>query len=85
MYEFIYVSYWISNSWGSIGELIVLLINSEPSMELQDTCAGIDSKLTWRKRVDIREMANAHVGVVVGELDTKVHGPVRRGVEHGLL
>jgi hypothetical protein len=85
LYEFFYVKHWTSNSWSSIGDLIVLLINSEPSMELQNTCAGIDSKLTWRKRVYIREMADTHVGVVVGELNTKIHGPVRWGVEYGSL
>jgi hypothetical protein len=85
LYEFFYVKHWTSNSWGSIGELMVLLINSKPSTELQNTCAGIDSKMTWRKRVYIRETGDAHVGVVVGELDPKVDGLVKVGMEYGTL
>lgn len=85
LYEFFYVTHWTSDSWGGLGELMMLLINSKPSMELQNTCAGVDSKLTWRKRVYIRETGDAHLGVVVGELESRVNGPVRRGVEYGKL
>jgi hypothetical protein len=85
LHEFFYVTHWTSGSWGDLGELMVLLINSKPSTELQNTCAGIDSKLTWRKRVYIRETEDAHLGVVVGESELKANGPVRRGVEYGTL
>jgi hypothetical protein len=64
LYEFFYVTHWTSDSWGGIGELMVLLINSKPSIELQNTCAGIDSKLTWRKRVYIRETGDAQRSMV---------------------
>ncbi|KAF2871692.1 hypothetical protein BDV95DRAFT_607108 [Massariosphaeria phaeospora] len=84
LYDFFYVSRWTSSAWGDIGSLAALLINSEPTPELQNTCAGIDSKETWRKRVRIRETADGHLGVVVGD-DWMTHLPVRTGVEYGTL
>ncbi|KAF2445226.1 hypothetical protein P171DRAFT_318438, partial [Karstenula rhodostoma CBS 690.94] len=76
---------WTSGCWGGLGELIPLLLNSTPSAELQNTCAGVDSMVTWRKRVYIRETGDAHLGVVVGEGEARGNGAVRRGVEYGRL
>ena len=85
LYEFLYVTHWVSDRWSGIGELMALMMNSKQTTELQNTCAGIDSKYTWRKRVYIRETGEQHLGVVVGEGEARAHGMVRRGVEYGAL
>jgi hypothetical protein len=82
--DFFWVSKWTSSAWGDIGEFAALLINSKTTIELQNTCAGIDSKNTWQKRVRIRETGERHLGIVVGE-SYKMYPPVKKGVEYGTL
>lgn len=63
---------WTTKSWRSMGELLVLAINSDRSEKLQNTCAGIDSSRTWRKKLKIREIEQGHLGLVVddhGDID----------------
>jgi hypothetical protein len=70
---------WTTKSWMSIGELLVLAINSDRSEKLQNTCAGINSSRTWRKKLKIREIEQGHLGLVVdnpGDID---------GVESGFI
>jgi hypothetical protein len=56
---------WTTKSWGSMGELLVLAINSHRSEKLQNTCAGIDLSSTWRRKLKIRETEQSHLGLVV--------------------
>jgi hypothetical protein len=44
-----------SSSWGSVGEMIVLAVNSQPTEKLQKTCAEVDETATWGFIVKVRE------------------------------
>jgi hypothetical protein len=57
---------WSTKSWRTMGELLVLAVNSDRSDKLQNTCAGIESSSTWRKKLKIREIEEGHLGLVVG-------------------
>ncbi len=43
-------------SWQSMGELLALALNSQPSDRLQNTSAGIEKRDTWKENVRIREV-----------------------------
>ena len=43
-----------SDSWSSLGELLVLAMNSQPTDALRNTGAGIDSLNTWKEVVRVR-------------------------------
>jgi hypothetical protein len=58
---------WTTRSWRSMGELLVLAINSDPSEKLQNTCTGIDKSSTWRRKLRIRETEQGHLGLVVDD------------------
>jgi hypothetical protein len=49
----------ISNSWSSVGELMVLAIKSKPTQRLENTGAGVSRLDTWKEKV--------MVGVANGE------------------
>ncbi|CZR67608.1 uncharacterized protein PAC_17507 [Phialocephala subalpina] len=73
---------WTTESWGSMGELLVLAINSDRSEKFQNTCAGIDLSRTWRKKLKIREIEQGHLGLVVdnhGDIDDVEQGPTVGG------
>ncbi|KAH7128169.1 hypothetical protein B0J11DRAFT_524301 [Dendryphion nanum] len=84
-YDFFYMTKWTSSAWGGIAEFAALLINSKATMELQNTCAGVDARETWRKNVWIREVENGHLGLVVGEREGLVWRHARRDVPYGTL
>jgi hypothetical protein len=44
----------ISSSWSSVGELLALAINSNPTPRLQNTGAGISRLDTWKEKVMVR-------------------------------
>jgi hypothetical protein len=71
---------WTTTSWRSMGELLVLAINSDRSEKLQNTCAGINLSSTWRKRMKIRETTEGHLGLVV---DDDAIGDVEQGTGLG--
>jgi len=56
-------------SWTTIAELLALAMNSTPSRNLQDTCAGVDAAKTWRQVVSVRETYTDHLEMVVGAAD----------------
>lgn len=85
LYDYFWVSHWTSSAWGDIGEFAALLINSKPTIELQNTCSGVDSKRTWMKRFRIRETGDRHLGVVVGDEGYLNSRPVRVGESYGML
>lgn len=84
-YDYFFVSRYTSSAWGDVGEFAALLINSKPTIELQNTCAGIDSKHTWRKRIRIRETGDCHLGVVVGDEGYLASRPVKVDKQYGTL
>ena len=58
---------WVTKSWKSMGELLVLAINSDRTDKLQNTCAGVGVSSTWRKTLKIRETRPGHLGLVVDD------------------
>jgi hypothetical protein len=44
----------VSSSWSSVGELVALAINSNPTPKLQNTGAGISRLDTWKEKVMVR-------------------------------
>ena len=44
----------ISSSWSSVGELLALAINSNPTPRLQNTGAGVSRLDTWKEQVMVR-------------------------------
>jgi len=43
----------VSNSWSSVGELVVLAINSKPTQRLENTGAGVSRLDTWKEKVTV--------------------------------
>jgi hypothetical protein len=43
-----------SSSWSSVGELVTLAINSNPTPRLQNTGAGVSRLDTWKEKVAVR-------------------------------
>ncbi|KAL3422774.1 hypothetical protein PVAG01_06930 [Phlyctema vagabunda] len=74
---------WISGSWGNLVDFAAMLINSEKSHALQNTCAGVDKSSTWTKRVRIREVEDKHIGIVIGDQKSQVFGQVVPGKMYG--
>jgi hypothetical protein len=58
---------WTTKSWTSMGELLVLAINSDRTEKFQNTCAGINRSRTWRNKLKIREVEQGHLGLVVDD------------------
>ena len=44
----------ISSSWSSVGELVALATNSEPTRRLHNTGAGVSRLDTWKEKVMVR-------------------------------
>jgi len=84
-YDFFYRTRWTSSAWGSMAEFAALLVNSKPTVELQNTCAGVDAKETWRKDVWIKEVDDGHLAVVVGQKEGSLWRNARKGVPYGTL
>ncbi len=58
---------WTSKAWSSLGQLIVLALNSPPSELLEHTSAGVKISGTWRLETSVRELAEGdRIGIVVG-------------------
>ena len=75
---------WISSSWGSVGEIIALAINSTSTDRMQNTCAGIKKSETWRQTISIRETCAGHLELTVGEEKERAK-MVRIGTRYGTL
>ncbi len=54
-----------SSAWGSVGEMLVLALNSRGSARLQNTCAGVGESKTWGMKVQIRETTEEHLELVL--------------------
>ncbi|KAL8703205.1 MAG: hypothetical protein Q9225_008123 [Loekoesia sp. 1 TL-2023] len=63
-----------STSWDSITELVVLAVNSSPSLQLRNTCAGVHQMAVFRLPVRILTSKDAdgeedHLGLHFGAVD----------------
>ena len=47
---------WTTKSWGTMGEVIALAVNSPPTEKLRGTGAGVSKGATWKQIVRIREI-----------------------------
>ncbi|RVX73117.1 hypothetical protein B0A52_02244 [Exophiala mesophila] len=70
-------------SWATISELLTLAMNSTPSLNLQDTCAGVDAAKTWRQVVSVRETQPGHLEMVVGTADRNKYPPPEVSKSYG--
>jgi hypothetical protein len=84
-YDFFYGRGWTSSIWGELQEFIALAINSQPTTELENTCAGIEQTKTWQKNVRVREVSENHLGLVVGAPKDVILGVVMQGKEYGTI
>jgi hypothetical protein len=84
-YDFFFGRGWTSSIWGELQEFIALAINSQPTEELENTCAGIERTKTWRKKVRLREISDNHLGLVVGAPKDAIFGTVMQGKEYGTM
>ncbi|KAL8781853.1 MAG: hypothetical protein Q9213_005828 [Squamulea squamosa] len=62
---FITVGGWSAKSWSTMGEMLILAINSTPSGRLQGTAAGVQRERIWGEAVKIREMRDQHLELVL--------------------
>lgn len=77
---------WTSGSWGNMGELLALAVNSTPSRRIQNTCAGITRRPTWRQIVSIRESHNTqHLELVFREDEMECSKLPKMGARYGTL
>jgi hypothetical protein len=58
-------SKWRCNSWRTMGELLVLAINSQPTYKLAGTSAGVQKTTTWKQILYIREAHGGHLEIVM--------------------
>jgi hypothetical protein len=56
----------LPRAWETIPEFFALAVNSGPSDQLRNTCAGISDSGTWNKSVAVREATEGHLEMVVG-------------------
>jgi hypothetical protein len=75
LFAFFFKGGWTSGAW-EMSDLAAMLINSDKTNGLQNTCAGVETLHTWRQIVRIREIADDHLGLVVGDEKGKVFGQV---------
>ena len=60
-----------SGAWSSIGEMLVLAMNSSPTTKLQNTCAGVAEAETWGLVAKVRERNESHLELIVEEGGSK--------------
>lgn len=79
-----YISYdlffgrgWTSSVRGTVHEFSALAINSTPTGELRNTCAGVSRSETWG------EISDSHLSLVLGIQKAVILGTVLQGKEHG--
>jgi hypothetical protein len=58
---------WCCDSWGTIGSLVVLAMNSRPDERLLNMSAGIRFKQSWQEIVKIREFGEENLELIVAE------------------
>lgn len=56
-----------SGAWGNLGEMLTLALHSARATELRGASGGVESSLTWKKRVRIRERGGYRLELVVGQ------------------
>ncbi|TGO47997.1 hypothetical protein BOTNAR_0498g00040 [Botryotinia narcissicola] len=76
---------WTSKILKSLCEILVLAINSSPSMVLDNTCAGIDRLDTYKQIIKVRETSFEHLGLVMNGDEDKHTEKVVIDKEYGSL
>ena len=56
-----------STAWDSIGEVVVLAMNSSPTAHLQNTCAGIIGTKVFKTNVRVLATKGDHLELVFGD------------------
>lgn len=76
---------WTSGSWATVGGIMALAMNSEPTEKLQNTCAGVAEGSTWNEIVKIREVSDGHLELVFDgdEYYQGHHQKLRPGKQYG--
>ena len=75
----------LPGAWSTIPEFFALAVNSRPSEELRNTCAGIDESKTWSEPAAIREASEGHLEIVLGRHQMIQMPMARGGVRYGAL
>ena len=52
---------WTASVMGSISAIIALAVNSGPTKDLENACAGIKCSSTWAKIVRVRDVGDSHL------------------------
>jgi hypothetical protein len=73
----------IQRAWESIPELFALAVNSRPSEQLRNTCAGIEEDKTYNELVGVRETSEGHLEAILGSEHMRRHELPRAGVKYG--
>ncbi|TGO18993.1 hypothetical protein BTUL_0006g00260 [Botrytis tulipae] len=56
-----------NNILKSLTEILALAINSPPSSNLDNTCAGIERVDTYKRIIRVREVSSSHLGLIVDD------------------
>ncbi|THV46004.1 hypothetical protein BGAL_0428g00100 [Botrytis galanthina] len=56
-----------NNVLKSLTEILALAINSPPSLNLDNTCAGVERVDTYKKMIRVREVSSSHLGLIVDD------------------
>ncbi|KAL8810330.1 MAG: hypothetical protein Q9200_002667 [Gallowayella weberi] len=62
---FIVFGGWSVKAWSTMGEMLVLAVNSRPAEKLKGMGAGVRDERTWREMVKIREMRDRRLELVL--------------------
>ncbi|TGO77619.1 hypothetical protein BELL_0098g00090 [Botrytis elliptica] len=74
-----------NNILKSLTEILVLAINSPPSSNLDNTCAGIERVDTYKKIIRVREVSSSHLGLIVGDDGDIITEEVMADKKYGCL
>jgi hypothetical protein len=67
----------LSNSaWSTMGDIMVLAVNSSSTEHLRNTCAGVDKKETWGLVTRVRETSEEQLELIL-EGDDRDGGDMR--------
>ena len=75
-----------SSAWSTMGEMLVLTVNSSSTEHLRNTCAGVGQRQTWGLITKVRETSDHRVELVFEEderEDGQPLGQVKPGKKYG--
>ncbi|KAF7945362.1 hypothetical protein EAE96_010137 [Botrytis aclada] len=74
-----------NNILTSLTEVLALAINSPPSSNLDNTCAGIERVDTYTKLIRVREVSSSHLGLIVDDYGDTTTEEVMADRKYGCL